>query len=378
MKRAKNRAWLWAVCAVLCLAAAVAAQDAKPSAAVAVRWNDILEQAPAWYESAEAARIADNVLLYQRDTGGWHKNIDMAAVLNERQTEEIAREKPKTDATIDNGATFTQLIFLGKVYTAAKHERHREAFVKGLDYLLKAQYDNGGWPQFYPLQKNYSRHITFNDGAMIGVMKLLRDIAAKKSDYAFVDEGRRAGAEKAVEKGVEAILKTQVVVRGKRTVWGAQHDEVTFAPAPARKFEPVALASAESVGIVRFLLGIKNPDARIIEAVEAAVAWFEKSKLEGIRWVVKRDAAKPGVISREVVRDANAGPLWARFYEIETTRPVFAGREGVVKYDVAEIEAERRNGYAWYVETPAKLLNQEYPAWRKKLADAKTGQNRLR
>ena len=44
----------------------------------------------------------------------------------------------------------------------------------------------------------------------------------------------------------------------------------------------------------------------------------------------------------------NAPPLWARFYEIETNRPIFSGRDSVKKYDIAEIESERRNGYAWY------------------------------
>jgi len=37
-----------------------------------------------------------------------------------------------------------------------------------------------------------------------------------------------------------------------------------------------------------------------------------------------------------------------------------------VKYSVAEIEHERRTGYAWYVDEPAKLLKKEYPAWREK------------
>jgi len=39
---------------------------------------------------------------------------------------------------------------------------------------------------------------------------------------------------------------------------------------------------------------------------------------------------------------------------------------GVVKYSMAEIDYERRNGYRWYVDRPAKLLDDEYPAWIKK------------
>ena len=71
-------------------------------------------------------------------------------------------------------------------------------------------------------------------------------------------------------------------------------------------------------------------------------------------------------MDRVVVQDPAAPPLWARFYEIGTDRPVFEGRDQVVRYSVAEIEPERRNGYRWYTDEPSKLLNEDYPAWRKK------------
>ncbi|HKR21095.1 MAG TPA: pectate lyase, partial [Pyrinomonadaceae bacterium] len=213
---------------------------------------------------------------------------------------------------------------------------------------------NGGWPQFYPDLSGYYKHITFNDNAMIGVMKLLRDVAAVKPAYTFVDEARRAGAAKAVEKGIECILKTQVVVNGKRTVWCAQHDEVTLAPAPARKFEPASLSGGESVEIVRFLMAIQNPSPAVVEAIDSAIKWFEETQINGIKWV-----------NSLVVKDPQAGPIWARFYEIGTNRPIFIGRDAVVKYDVMQIEDERRTGYAWYVDEPAKLLK-EFPKWQSK------------
>ncbi|HKR10634.1 MAG TPA: pectate lyase [Pyrinomonadaceae bacterium] len=320
-----------------------------------IAWNDAQDKPQEWYGTVEALRIADNLLLYQRNSGGWPKNIDMAKPLNDNDRRTLAAQKKKIDSTIDNGATYTQLSFLARVYTAQQHERHRESFLKGLDYLLKAQYANGGWPQFYPDLSGYYKHITFNDNAMIGVMKLLRDVAAAKPAYAFVDEARRASAAKAVEKGIECILKTQVVVNGKRAVWCAQHDEVNLGPAPARKFEPVSLSGGESVGIVRFLMSIKNPSPEIVEAIESAVAWFERSQLKGIKWV-----------DSVVVKDPDGGSIWARFYEIDGNRPIFVGRDGVVKYDVMQIEDERRTNYAWYVDEPAKLLKKDYPDWRKK------------
>lgn len=328
-----------------------------------ISWNNALKQKPDWYSSSDAARIADNLLLYQRNSGGWPKNTDMAVLLSDADKLKLVEQKKEADSTIDNSSTYTQLVFLARVFTAKPVDRHREAFVKGFDYLLKAQYPNGGWPQYYPNLSGYYKHITYNDDAMIGVMKLLRDIAGRKPDYMFVDDERRAKAARAVEKGIECILKTQVVVDGKRTVWCAQHDEITLAPAPARKFELVSLSGSESVSIVRFLMSINQPNAEVVASIKGAIAWFEKSKLTGIKWVPKPDSTKMHGFDRVVVKDPNAGPLWARFYDIQTNRAIFAGRDSIVKYDVAEIEDERRNGYAWYVDGAADLLSKDYPKW---------------
>ena len=318
----------------------------------ATSWNVVLRQAAEWYSSAEAIRIADNVLQYQHPSGGWDKNIDMAAPL---------AADPKVEwATIDNGATYTQLRFLAKVYLASKEEKYAAAFRKGLRYLLEAQYENGGWPQYYPLRKGYYTHITFNDDAMIGVMELLRDIRDRQPGFAFLSAADRDSAGKAIDKGVACILKCQIVVDGKRTVWCAQHDEVTFAPAQARAYEFPSLSGMESVGITRFLMGIDKPTPEIIDSIQSAVAWFESAKLTAIR-EVRKDGDKV------TVKDPTAPPLWARFYEIGTNRPIFSGRDSVIRYNMSEIESERRNGYRWYVDQPGKLLAVDYPKWQTRI-----------
>jgi PelA/Pel-15E family pectate lyase len=112
-------------------------------------------------------------------------------------------------------------------------------------------------------------------------------------------------------------------------------------------------------------MGIDHPSAPVIDAIESAIAWFQKTRIEGIRWIPKPAPTEPGHFDRVVVHDTAAPPLWARFYEIGTDRPIFSGRDGIVKYDVAEIESERRNGYRWYVDNPAELLQKDYPAWRR-------------
>ena len=308
---------------LLFLCAAVTAAGTQPAR---VRWQDVLRQDAAWYAGPEARAIADNVLRYQRDNGGWPKDIDMALV-------PAGPPPARPDSTIDNGATTTQIRFLSRMAEA----RYREAALRGIDYLLAAQYANGGWPQFYPVRTDYSRHVTFNDDAMVNVLEVLDDVAAGKEPLRFVDTARRQRAASAVERGVALFLRAQVLVRGVPTAWAAQHDEVTLEPRPARTFEPVALASAESVGIVRFLMRRpKTPE--IARAIEAAVAWLKAVE--------------------------QADGRWARFYEIGTNRPIFAGRDGIVRYSVNEIEQERRDGYAWFGNWARTLVSTEYPAWK--------------
>lgn len=329
-----------------------------------VSWKHCLKQRKDWYRSEEAIRIAENVLLFQLDNGGWPKNADMAVVLSDEEREKLhVRKSDIKESTIDNGATYTQLTYLAKTIDATGQERYKESFSRGLDFLLDSQYENGGWPQFPANRKGYYAHITFNDNAMIGVMRLL-DAILREEDYSFTSENYKKRIQHALDLGIDCILKCQITVDGKRTVWCAQHDEKTLKPAPARAYEKISQSGAESVGIVRFLMGIENPSPDIIDAVQAAVQWFEKAKLNGIRVEEKAEPSLPKGHDRVVVSDPSAPPLWARFYEIGTNRPIFCGRDGNVKYSLAEIEHERRVGYSWYTNAPADLLAKDYPAWR--------------
>ncbi len=339
-------------------------------AADPVRWSQALEQEPDWYSGAEAVRIADNVLLYQNQNGGWLKNIDMAKVLSEPEKAHLKAEQANADAqtTIDNRATFTQMEYLLRVYKATGQEKFKKGFMRGLDYLLDAQYEDGGWAQFYPIRKGYYEHITFNDGAMMGVMRLLRDVSEGKGAYAVVDTERRQKAASAIGKGLNIILRTQIKVDGRLTAWCAQYDRHTLTPAKARAYELPSISGSESVGIVKYLMEIENPSPEVIRAVEGAVAWFEQAKLTGLRLERKKDTALYKGYDVVVVNDPGASPLWARFYEIGTNRPIFVGRDGIIRDHLSEIEQERRAGYSWYVNSPQALLEKSYPQWKQKWA----------
>ncbi|MDM7925961.1 MAG: pectate lyase [bacterium] len=328
--------------------------------------DDLLNRPPAWYGTGEALRIADNMTVYQRKSGGWPKNIDMTRPLTESERRDLAEFPDQPLSTIDNGATVTQMIFLALVFGRSAEPRYALSFLKGLDYLLKAQYGNGGWPQYFPRRQGYFSHITFNDDAMTGVLRLLKRVSLDTSAYGFVDRGRRKKAAKAVEKGIGCILKTQVRVNGRLTAWCAQHDEHTLKPAAARRYELPSLSGSETVGIVRFLMEQEPPTREIAESVRAAAEWLDRSRIRGIRVVREPDASSPTGWNRVIVRDPEAPDLWARFYQIGTDRPFFSDRDGRMVFDLSEISSERRNRYGWLGDWPEELLAREFPAWREK------------
>lgn len=318
---------------------------------------DYLKKPDEWFRTAESRTVTANVLSHQSDAGGWPKNTNT--------TLPFAGDRKTIQPTFDNGATTDELRYLARAFAVTQDAACRTAFEKGFDYILVAQYPNGGWPQHHPPPASYHRHITFNDNAMVRLMTFLREVATEER-YAFVDAARRKTAREAFDKGVGCILKCQIKADGKLTVWCAQHDEKDFTPRTARTYELPSFSGAESVGIARLLMSLENPSPEVVAAVDGAAAWFAAAKLTGIKQVVEADAKSPTGRNKVIVSDPKAPPLWARFYDITTMKPIFVDRDGVPKPTIAEIGYERRNGYAWYGNWPQKLLDDEYPAWKKK------------
>jgi PelA/Pel-15E family pectate lyase len=250
---------------------------------------------------------------------------------------------------------------LAKVISAsgAKGDKtYRSAFFRGLDYIFASQYPNGGWPQVWPLQGGYHDAITYNDNAMVQVLELLRDVTAGSGEFGFVPAKTRARSAASVKRGVQCILVTQIVVNGRRIVWCQQHDALTLKPCSARNYEMPCASSAESAEIALFLMKETNPSSEIVAAIRAATDWFERTKISDVAY---RFAGESG---RSLVDAPGNGPLWARYYEIGTERPIFGDRDKTIHDNVNEISRERRNGYAWYRDTPAKAL-EYFLRWRK-------------
>lgn len=308
--------------------------------------------------------IADRMLVYQLDNGGWPKQLqDGSVVRYETPVDEALMAKIKATsvkhATIDNSATSREINALVKAYKRSANKAYLKAAEKGVAYLLKAQYANGGWPQYYPDQSIYRAEITYNDNAMVNVLNIMLDISIKSNDFEVLYDAFGDKAEDAVKRGVACILKTQIIQNGKPTIWAAQYDQNTFEPAKARNFEPASLSTAESVGVLRFLMRIPHPSAAIKKSIVSAVDWFKQTKITGYRFAELPDKKDKGLI-----KDPGA-VIWARFYDFKTNQPIFGDRDHSIKTNVADISFERRNNYAWYGIWANNLLLKDFPKWQK-------------
>ncbi len=307
-----------------------------------------------WLDSDSARAMITAMLTYQTPSGGWSKHIDfMQGPRAPGQSFFSENEQWQYIATIDNDATTSELRFLMRAIAArgnaAQSERMQASVVRGVQYLLNAQFPNGCWPQVWPLQGGYHDNATFNDDAIAEVLGILDEIA--RGEAAFVPDSLRQRAGAAVAAGARCILEAQVRVDGTLTVWGQQHDPLTLAPTSARSYELTSLTSKESAGVMDFLMAHDTLDARIPTALAGAVAWLDGTAIAGMR-----SAGKNGLVP-----DASAGQLWARMYEIGTNRPIFSNRDGIKLYGFNAL-TDRREGYGWYSDLPAAAIKR-YRQW---------------
>jgi PelA/Pel-15E family pectate lyase len=345
-----------------------------------------------FYKSDAARKIADVIVSYQIPSGGWSKNLALNAPRAKGQmyaANNLSKylgpddfDAPKDPnwnyvGTLDNDATNTELHYLAEMSAAwpgREGDSYRASFLRGVEYLLRAQFPNGGWPQVWPLEGGYHDAITFNDDAVTESASMLTNVAEGQSvvvksdtgdappseDYSFVPKALRLRSKVAAARALVCILQTQIKIGGVLTVWAQQHDALTLKPGSGRNFEPEALSSGESASVMEYLMSLDKPSPAIVASVDAAAAWFEAHQVMGYTWSGGRGTEG----GRKLKAVAGAGPLWARYYSLTTEKPIFGDRDKTIHDDVMELSLERRNGYAWYSGGPAGALTR-YSEWKK-------------
>lgn len=344
--------------------------DITPFRSCIQHWRDLrdesrfikVEAGQPSYPPDQVRAIITNILLFQRENGGWPKDYDMTAILTPEQRGKVVATRANNDTSYDNGNIHSQVGYLARAVAQLDAPDWRKACENGFDFILRSQYSNGGFPQRFPNPSGFHAHITFNDGVMMGVMNLLDDAARGAKHFAWLDEDRRQKAKQAVARGIDCILRSQIRIKGVRTGWCQQHDEVTFEPRSARTFELASICPQETTEIATFLLRQPSRTKEMTESVASAVAWLKSVRIEGIR-LEKIKSTQESFLRHDtdidvvVLKDPKAKAIWARHYDLETNQPIFAGRDGIKKFELSAIERERRTGTAWYGYWPQSLVD---------------------
>ncbi len=318
---------------------------------------------------------ANNAITWQiPEVGGWDKGYDLhtkqpRGTSNYNQSSKWTAKGGGYMGTIDNGGTYSHMETIAQAYSITGEQKYKDSFAQAIGFLKNLQTEKGGFAQVYPKRGNYSDYVTFNDDAMVSVMKLLRNVYEKKAPYTnIVDDTTRAEIKAMFDKGIEYILASQIEVQGVKAGWCAQHDPITYEPKEAREYERPSISGSESVGIIELLMSLTDNQVAQ-EAGLAAVRWFDEHKL------VDKAFSKNGVTNAttgvvEYIYDKPGSVIWYRFYDLNGIgffgdRRIFEDKTLNEKwdvcngyfYDVAEISEERRTEYSWMGNWPKSVID---------------------
>ncbi|MBR6251451.1 MAG: pectate lyase [Bacteroidales bacterium] len=291
--------------------------------------------------------IADNIVSYQNADGGWPKNIRWFDANVRADSVKATCSDSYQRSTLDNSTVFPQVAYLASAYIQFNDERYRKAALAGIDYILSIQKPNGGW-RGWDVDA-----ITFNDDVMTGPLNLFLDIDTGNEAYTWIDKKHCEQIHESLYKGIDLVLRCQYKQNGRLTIWPQQADNETLEPVGARTFELPGLAATESAKILRLLMRLPNPSEEVQTSIHSAIDWLKDNAIYGIRIERPLLSEEDRKIANEtadrvVVADEKAPRIWARYYNLDDNRPFFCGRDSKKKYNLAEIELERRANYGWY------------------------------
>ncbi len=303
----------------------------------------------------DAARETATCLVRgQLVSGGWDYRIELDPDRRRRWAYRVdgdARDK-RNVTTLDDDTTQAALRLLIRVDDALDHEDAAiaAAVVSGLDALANAQYPNGAWPQRFtrppdparfPVRpagypeswprkhprKDYRGLYTLNDDVIANGVETMLLAWRLRGDERWLASAKRAG---------EFLLLAQMPEP--QPAWAQQYD-VEMHPAWARKFEPPAVTGGESHGAMRTLLRLARAtgEARWLEPLPRAIAYLRRSLLPDGRL--------------------------ARFYELESNRPLYFTRG----YELTHDDGDLPTHYAFKVGSGLDAIERELGRTREQL-----------
>lgn len=259
-----------------------------------------------------AEKAADALIFGQRPTGGWHYMVDFEPkgvqewYKNQASKFKWGMEEQRFfngNATFDDGNSQNAIRFLLRLYLISKNEKYKQPILKGLNFILTAQYPNGAFPQRFPLHydfvhdgfPDYTSYYTLNDGATVTAIQVLVDAYENLGDKKYLVAAKRA-------------VDFLIAVQGPEDqgAWAEQYHPDTMQPIKARTHEPAGFVVRESEQVIETLEMFyeMTGDRRYLRPIPLCLNWFDRLNKEAIEF--KRTPA--------------------RYYELGTNLPVYVLR----------------------------------------------------
>ena len=323
--------------------------------------------------SRAALDAAEALVRSQLHSGGWHyrahfapsarqefsyrRNLEGALVEDPTPEADLTgaggwflwrqgKYRPENQTILDDDVTQSALRFLMRVDAALKfqNETIQDSVRYGLDALLAAQYPNGGWsanfdrfPLFSPSEsdfpikqasypeswsrtwpKAYDGPYVTNDNLQANAIYTLIRAVEIYGD-------REPRYRKALLQAGDFLLLSQMP--DPQPAWAQQYN-VTMQPTWDRQFEPPAISGRESQEILDALIAVARAtgEPRFLEPVPRAVAYLRESLLPN--------------------------GMLARFYELETNRPLYFTRgSGGQGWEITYESDRLASNYGWEWES---------------------------
>ena len=184
------------------------------------------------------------------------------------------------NATNDDQVTSDAAAFVLRYYATTLDSAYRGPALKALDFVLEAQYPNGGWPQRYPLRyefahdglPDYTSYYTLNDGATQGYIELLIIAYRALGDRRYFEAARR---------GADFLIAAQGP--DQEAGWAEQYGP-DMKPIAARTHEPAGYVIRESRDAIRVLemFYTLTGDTRYLTPIPRCLAWYDRVNKEAI------------------------------------------------------------------------------------------------
>jgi hypothetical protein len=313
----------------------------------------------------DAARDAAEALLRgQLRSGGWFYHIEFDPVKRQRygyrDVPERKRQRRKT--TLDDNTTQSAVRFLMRLDKLAqfKDQKIHEAVTYALEAMLRAQFPNGGWSQWwdrypspagaedYPVKpagfpENWSRTwpndwtgcYFINDDVMMDMIATMLDAYDIYGSEKFLKSALKAG---------NFLILAQMP--DPQPAWAQQYDR-NMHPVWDRKFEPPAITGSESQAVLEALLLLfkKTEKKKYLAPIPRAISYFRKSQLPDGRL--------------------------ARFYELKTNKPLYFTKD----YQLTYSSDDTPTHYSFVAESRLDSIETRYRRFLKEGPQNKRTQN---